>query len=856
MASDPATDGNEGGTAVVSFNLGLAYERLHTAARYARLRDAAARALRAHAWDVDRRLARYGRAATQAGTEMVVPPSLFLDGLPERLDEEVGPRLDADSAEIGSTLVGPRTWSENPDAAADREERRAGLLSYALGAADTLGAVMVGLGSMFSPKDARRAVRDRADALSRSLSRTVALNETVGTLNGAATTAARIVNLQGTKVWGTMGDGRVRPAHRDAGGQEQHIGEPFIVGGESLQYPRDPAGSAWNVAMCRCSVLFSDGIAAHNESALLQQYGHDPAAMVDARVEGLANRIFSEGKAQEKVISRALRDIEKGTSMRLEGFEHRRKKLDGIKEKIFRKARDKGISYDHAAAGIDDLVRYTWASEADGHGAGIEDVLARMREAGIEPVEIDNYWQRGDDYNGINGIFRTEDGYQFEVQFQTDESWAAKNVSHPLFEEARVLDWNDPRKAELFDEVRDIADEAPLPDGIEGVGTFKQHARPGGDLSANKILDEALPDSPPGFVPDVDAVPDEFVALTEARRWTEIRPVYDDAHVDLDGAHFARDLYDRTDLPEMSKMPDDPLDLPPAITYGTGSIQESLTLARAEIDEIHAVPVDLLGTRLYQNVDFPVVAFSEGSNYAYLRTVGGGGQSVLIGVKVYGPHQTFSILHEFGHLFDQSDITGPGGFTFEMWAKANPGILARYRTAAKQMGKNIPADEVAELRQGMAIEKRAAYIAQREIPEDVVKALDDVTDAIYGTEEIRVLQQMYEYPEDYARIVSVPIYETREGVKWEVGRRPEIQNPNPVFLEYVSQPTEVWARAYSQWIATESSTGDALSGLVAERLADETGLYNYHRQWADESFEPIREAMRNLFATLGLVRNA
>ncbi len=33
------------------------------------------------------------------------------------------------------------------------------------------------------------------------------------------------------------------------------MGQPFIVGGEQLQYPGDPAGSAWNVISCRCTQL-------------------------------------------------------------------------------------------------------------------------------------------------------------------------------------------------------------------------------------------------------------------------------------------------------------------------------------------------------------------------------------------------------------------------------------------------------------------------------------------------------------------------------------------------------------------------------------------------------------------------
>lgn len=60
------------------------------------------------------------------------------------------------------------------------------------------------------------------------------------------------------KDWETVGDDRVRPAHRGANGQRKPVNKPFIVGGEKLMYPGDTtlgAGMA-NVANCRCSVIY------------------------------------------------------------------------------------------------------------------------------------------------------------------------------------------------------------------------------------------------------------------------------------------------------------------------------------------------------------------------------------------------------------------------------------------------------------------------------------------------------------------------------------------------------------------------------------------------------------------------
>lgn len=78
-----------------------------------------------------------------------------------------------------------------------------------------------------------------------------------------ATNAANVATLQGAtdmfgqenlqKEWMTALDGRERPAHRAADGQIVDFKEKFLVGGQLLFNPGDPAGSAKNVINCRCS---------------------------------------------------------------------------------------------------------------------------------------------------------------------------------------------------------------------------------------------------------------------------------------------------------------------------------------------------------------------------------------------------------------------------------------------------------------------------------------------------------------------------------------------------------------------------------------------------------------------------
>lgn len=61
------------------------------------------------------------------------------------------------------------------------------------------------------------------------------------------------------KCWLTVSDERTREWHMDAGadyGSDDKaipIDQPFVVGGEEMMYPGDPAGSSKNIWNCRCS---------------------------------------------------------------------------------------------------------------------------------------------------------------------------------------------------------------------------------------------------------------------------------------------------------------------------------------------------------------------------------------------------------------------------------------------------------------------------------------------------------------------------------------------------------------------------------------------------------------------------
>jgi hypothetical protein len=92
---------------------------------------------------------------------------------------------------------------------------------------------------------------------------TIGITESVNALRAGQEEAIRQATESGeleqgfaTKTWQDTGDGKTRPAHLDADNQTVPIDQPFIVGGEQLQYPGDPAGSASNTIRCRCRSIY------------------------------------------------------------------------------------------------------------------------------------------------------------------------------------------------------------------------------------------------------------------------------------------------------------------------------------------------------------------------------------------------------------------------------------------------------------------------------------------------------------------------------------------------------------------------------------------------------------------------
>ncbi|MDB5612047.1 MAG: hypothetical protein JWP25_8947 [Bradyrhizobium sp.] len=154
--------------------------------------------------------------------------------------------------------------SDNPQQALSRVLRDARFDRAVMKAAESGDPIPADLLDKMVVSYRNRALRYRAEVISRSESLT-ALHESQQQAMEQAVDSGAISRTNIKFAWRTAGDLRVRDAHSEMEGQEVAMGEMFIDGdGNELEYPGDPMAPIETTAQCRCwrepVVSFLEGI--------------------------------------------------------------------------------------------------------------------------------------------------------------------------------------------------------------------------------------------------------------------------------------------------------------------------------------------------------------------------------------------------------------------------------------------------------------------------------------------------------------------------------------------------------------------------------------------------------------------
>ena len=153
----------------------------------------------------------------------------------------------------------------------------------------------------------------------------------------------------------------------------------------------------------------------------------------------------------------------------MEGLEFRFKATKGNAKKITNISRDSGISVEEAQSQVPDAVRYTMTFPEEEYVGGAANVIARLEGLGHE-VQVKNYWDEGDGYQGINIVVKHPDGFLYELQLHTPESFKVKQAAHDAYDEYQK-ETDDAIRMELFRRMAAAAGELPMPKGdVKGIG--------------------------------------------------------------------------------------------------------------------------------------------------------------------------------------------------------------------------------------------------------------------------------------------------------------------------------------------------------------------------------------------------
>lgn len=151
-----------------------------------------------------------------------------------------------------------------------------------------------------------------------------------------------------------------------------------------------------------------------------------------------ASSSLAAAKRAEPQISADMATITKSIGAEQAGLQHRLKTEDSLARKVAGDVDKLTVTPQRAADQIYDSLRYTNTYSAAAYTKGVTDSSAAMTAAGYTLVRRKNSWGDGNDYQGINDIYRSRTGQMFELQHHTPQSLTIKGPSHAHFEIMRA----------------------------------------------------------------------------------------------------------------------------------------------------------------------------------------------------------------------------------------------------------------------------------------------------------------------------------------------------------------------------------------------------------------------------------
>lgn len=186
----------------------------------------------------------------------------------------------------------------------------------------------------------------------------------------------------------------------------------------------------------------------------------------------IAENEINKLKPYEKNITSILKSIEHDNRSKLVGLDFRFKSIESLSRKIIADSKEKEISLEDAAKGINDKLRYTFVSKEKDFTNNYFKTVGTLRNKGYNIVRVKNTFEQNVVYKGVNTLVEDNNGVIFELQYHTDKSYYVKEHGlHEIYEKQRVLDKIKDKKEwdDLTEKMIKISNKIPIPKYVERI---------------------------------------------------------------------------------------------------------------------------------------------------------------------------------------------------------------------------------------------------------------------------------------------------------------------------------------------------------------------------------------------------
>lgn len=214
----------------------------------------------------------------------------------------------------------------------------------------------------------------------------------------------------------------------------------------------------------------------------------------------LASQLFEKAKAHEPRITKDVMDSVNGTSAKMYGLEHKLKTEESLTRKIRTDSEEKKIAPFDAASDIKDGVRYTALSPDNDFTSNYYKIKDSLAKKGYSEVRCKNYfdlYRQGQvKHKSVQSVFQSDDGYLFEMQFQTKASQDAKDKKVPIYEERRKPGLSKERQEALERQMVELAENVPDPKDVYKIKTHSgvKHSLGGDSMNYDELVHSIFSD--------------------------------------------------------------------------------------------------------------------------------------------------------------------------------------------------------------------------------------------------------------------------------------------------------------------------------------------------------------------------